>query len=348
MIINDIENDYSIIQSKMENNLKFMSSIRSFLFYDVHCFEEFNKGRMNIIKSFNDNETETGSIVLIIKSLFDKIIKVIEDNKVLLSEIDKLKEDMMKLYDEENELNYQIDIINSQVNYYKNQNVEKDNYIFELKAKIADIQSNSQFQSDKSTLNLSYKAYDEIILPQRVIRKASEDKLSKRPNSSISLSNITDLNDDRSKFKYETHINYGYDYKNDELDSSLKKIDQSIVRNINVDNTNKESDKTIINKGTITRRVRDVIMNLYKNDSTVNCLQKTFGNDIIQMMSSGNIDSNTLDKVERIVNKKNNEVIRKENELKMEMEKCLDHTKAKSSGWDRLKGYIKIKSSKNN
>lgn len=360
----DLENDFNVLYSKIENNSKRMSAIHSFLYNEAQCCcEEFNRERNTITKCFYQYEYETSAIASLLKVLFEKMTSVVNDNKDMLNEIGQLKESIGKLNDERNELKYQNDIIHSQGKYYKKQNLEKDNYIYELKTQIADMQSQfhpqSQFPSqlDKSSLNLSYKEYDEITLPQRIRRKASEDRLSKRPNSSmninLNLSNITtDLNEERSKFNYESHINYGYDYKNDDLDSFFKKIDQSISAAKNSDvgyynNSNKEENERVSNKGTITKRVRDVIMNLYKNDSTVNYLQKAFGNNIIQKLSSGNIDYATIDKVERIINKKNTESIKKDIELKEEIEKCLDSTKAKKSGWDRLKGYIKLRPNKN-
>ena len=262
------------------------------------------------------------------------------DDSILLSQI--------------NELQYQNDILASQVKYYKKQCLEKDNYIFYLKEKlntlergVTAITKSTKMEDDMS---ISYLNYNSITLPERIKRDKNNSLIYNSHNNSIGENNNNNNSTICTKYDYERNGNYGYDYKepvsmNLQSASSVNRIqlNQNELKDVpmppprtingNANERNKPSGKLM-----------NIMMNLCHCDSNmINKLQLKYGNDVIMKINSKQIDNETLKKIDEDINKERERKMQEEERLIKETRtQIYNQQKSSLGGWNRLKNYLKL------
>ena len=253
-----------------------------------------------------------------------------------------------------NELQYQNDILASQVKYYKKQCLEKDNYIFYLKEKLNALERGattlSKANKMEEDMSISYLNYNSITLPERIKRDKNNSLMYNSHNNSIGDNNNNNSSTIGTKYEYERNGNYGYDYKepvsmNLQSASSVSRIppSQNELKDVpmppprtisgNANERNKPSGKLM-----------NIMMNLCHCDSsTINKLQWKYGNDVIAKLNNKQIDNETLKKIDEDINKERERKMQEEERLIKETKTQIYHQQKSSlGGWNRLKNYLKL------
>ena len=110
-------------------------------------------------------------------------------------------------------------------------------------------------------------------------------------------------------------------------------------------NTQEEVKENIERKATISRKIQNIMSNLGQCDQKiVDVLTKKYGGEIIQKISSGDIDYETVDKVEKDIYQEKDNKLHRSQTMKEQTKKYLNDKTAKNTmkGWERLKGYLKL------
>ena len=380
--VKDIKNFSNDIQTTLNQ----INSLRNILYNTIQSFDDFGKFRQTLDKLLYEYEK---TVFMINKKLQD-ILSYYSSLEFNYDSLTKMKDDLDKINLSQNEqindLLFQNEISNSQINYYKKQCLEKDNFILKLKKKIFEIEKSS-YNNPQDNLIIDYSTYDKIILPERVKRinmnqpenfpTDLNSNTLPRDNININKSNIEESNQIKNKLDYETNFNYGYDYKEDnnniknniiEPNNIISKPSENILRSIPVSNLNKENKDEIssihqsmnqsinseikksrttssnINASnkTLTRRLRDIVLNLCKVDSNaINKLEKKYGNEIINKIQSGQIDEETANNVENDLKHINRRASVIEDKFKQNIQKYLND-KEGLRGWEKLRSYLKV------
>jgi hypothetical protein len=267
------------------------------------------------------------------------------DDSILLSQI--------------NDLQYQNDILSSQVKYYKKQCLEKDNYIFYLKEKITALERSAPPKIDDE-MSLSYLNYNSITLPERIKRDKNNSLIYNSHNNSIADNNNTNNVNSSStlntKYEYERNGNYGYDYKEPvsmNLQSAstvfhrvagsqneLKDVPMPPPRTISGGNVNANASNNVKPSG----KLMNIMMNICHCDSNmINKLQMKYGNDVIVKINNKQIDNETLKKIDEDINKERERQMQEEEKLIKETRtQIYNQQKSSLGGWNRLKNYLKL------
>jgi hypothetical protein len=380
--VKDIKNFSNDIQTTLNQ----INSLRNILYNTIQSFDDFGKFRQTLDKLLYEYEK---TVFMINKKLQD-ILSYYSSLEFNYDSLTKMKDDLDKINLSQNEqindLLFQNEISNSQINYYKKQCLEKDNFILKLKKKIFEIEKSS-YNNPQDNLIIDYSTYDKIILPERVKRinmnqpenfpTDLNSNTLPRDNININKSNIEESNQIKNKLDYETNFNYGYDYKEDnnniknniiEPNNIISKPSENILRSIPVSNLNKENKDEIssihqsmnqsinseikksrttssnINASnkTLTRRLRDIVLNLCKVDpNAINKLEKKYGNEIINKIQSGQIDEETANNVENDLKHINRRASVIEDKFKQNIQKYLND-KEGLRGWEKLRSYLKV------
>ena len=254
-----------------------------------------------------------------------------------------------------NDLQYQNDILSSQVKYYKKQCLEKDNYIFYLKEKITALERGASKIDDE--MSLSYLNYNSITLPERIKRDKNSSLIYNSHNNSIAdNNNVNSSSTLNTKYEYERNGNYGYDYKEPvsmNLQSAstmhhrvavasgqneLKDVPMPPPRTISAGNVNGSGNVKPSGK------LMNIMMNLCHCDSNmINKLQMKYGNDVIVKINNKQIDNETLKKIDEDINKERERVMQEEEKLIKETRtQIYNQQKSSLGGWNRLKNYLKL------
>ena len=320
------------LTSQVEASINQLNSIRALVYNSVQSFEDFTKIRQKLSQILYEYET---NITLVIKKVneimfnFSSLTSELSRSSVVNEELDNK---LSSTYEQINELKYHNSIISSQVKYYKKQCIEKDNYILYLKEKIKD--NDVEPLSDNGDISVSYFNYNNIVLPERIKRNKFND------NNYNTISN----NESCSKLSYENHNKYGYDYK-EESDRNINSLSISYDSNNRPQSMEpkEEIENKIERKGTVTRKIQNVINDLCKCDNKIfDLLQKKYGGDIINKLTQGTIDFETAEGSEKDVQKDKKNNILKAKTLKEQTQKYLNNNKGSTRGWERLKGYLKL------
>ena len=380
--VKDIKNFSNDIQTTLNQ----INSLRNILYNTIQSFDDFGKFRQTLDKLLYEYEK---TVFMINKKLQD-ILSYYSSLEFNYDSLTKMKDDLDKINLSQNEqindLLFQNEISNSQINYYKKQCLEKDNFILKLKKKIFEIEKSS-YNNPQDNLIIDYSTYDKIILPERVKRinmnqpenfpTDLNSNTLPRDNLNINKSNIEESNQIKNKLDYETNFNYGYDYKEDnnniknniiEPNNIISKPSENILRSIPVSNLNKENKDEIssihqsmnqsinseikksrstssnINTSnkTLTRRLRDIVLNLCKvNSNAINKLEKKYGNEIIKKIQSGQIDEETANNIENDLKHINKRASIIEDKFKQNIQKYLND-KEGLRGWEKLRSYLKV------
>lgn len=380
--VKDIKNFSNDIQTTLNQ----INSLRNILYNTIQSFDDFGKFRQTLDKLLYEYEK---TVFMINKKLQD-ILSYYSSLEFNYDSLTKMKDDLDKINLSQNEqindLLFQNEISNSQINYYKKQCLEKDNFILKLKKKIFEIEKSS-YNNPQDNLIIDYSTYDKIILPERVKRinmnqpenfpTDLNSNTLPRDNLNINKSNIEESNQIKNKLDYETNFNYGYDYKEDnnniknniiEPNNIISKPSENILRSIPVSNLNKENKDEIssihqsmnqsinseikksrttssnINASnkTLTRRLRDIVLNLCKvNSNAINKLEKKYGNEIINKIQSGQIDEETANNIENDLKHINKRASIIEDKFKQNIQKYLND-KEGLRGWEKLRSYLKV------
>ncbi len=380
--VKDIKNFSNDIQTTLNQ----INSLRNILYNTIQSFDDFGKFRQTLDKLLYEYEK---TVFMINKKLQD-ILSYYSSLEFNYDSLTKMKDDLDKINLSQNEqindLLFQNEISNSQINYYKKQCLEKDNFILKLKKKIFEIEKSS-YNNPQDNLIIDYSTYDKIILPERVKRinmnqpenfpTDLNSNTLPRDNININKSNIEESNQIKNKLDYETNFNYGYDYKEDnnniknniiEPNNIISKPSENILRSIPVSNLNKENKDEIssihqsmnqsinseikksrttssnINASnkTLTRRLRDIVLNLCKvNSNAINKLEKKYGNEIINKIQSGQIDEETANNIENDLKHINKRASIIEDKFKQNIQKYLND-KEGLRGWEKLRSYLKV------
>ena len=380
--VKDIKNFSNDIQTSLNQ----INSLRNILYNTIQSFDDFGKFRQTLDKLLYEYEK---TVFMINKKLQD-ILSYYSSLEFNYDSLTKMKDDLDKINLSQNEqindLLFQNEISNSQINYYKKQCLEKDNFILKLKKKIFEIEKSS-YNNPQDNLIIDYSTYDKIILPERVKRinmnqpenfpTDLNSNTLPRDNININKSNIEESNQIKNKLDYETNFNYGYDYKEDnnniknniiEPNNIISKPSENILRSIPVSNLNKENKDEIssihqsmnqsinseikksrttssnINASnkTLTRRLRDIVLNLCKvNSNAINKLEKKYGNEIINKIQSGQIDEETANNIENDLKHINKRASIIEDKFKQNIQKYLND-KEGLRGWEKLRSYLKV------
>ena len=380
--VKDIKNFSNDIQTTLNQ----INSLRNILYNTIQSFDDFGKFRQTLDKLLYEYEK---TVFMINKKLQD-ILSYYSSLEFNYDSLTKMKDDLDKINLSQNEqindLLFQNEISNSQINYYKKQCLEKDNFILKLKKKIFEIEKSS-YNNPQDNLIIDYSTYDKIILPERVKRinmnqpenfpTDLNSNTLPRDNLNINKSNIEESNQIKNKLDYETNFNYGYDYKEDnnniknniiEPNNIISKPSENILRSIPVSNLNKENKDEIssihqsmnqsinseikksrstssnINTSnkTLTRRLRDIVLNLCKvNSNAINKLEKKYGNEIINKIQSGQIDEETANNIENDLKHINKRASIIEDKFKQNIQKYLND-KEGLRGWEKLRSYLKV------
>ena len=380
--VKDIKNFSNDIQTTLNQ----INSLRNILYNTIQSFDDFGKFRQTLDKLLYEYEK---TVFMINKKLQD-ILSYYSSLEFNYDSLTKMKDDLDKINLSQNEqindLLFQNEISNSQINYYKKQCLEKDNFILKLKKKIFEIEKSS-YNNPQDNLIIDYSTYDKIILPERVKRNNMNQPENfptdlnsntlPRDNININKSNIEESNQIKNKLDYETNFNYGYDYKEDnnniknniiEPNNIISKPSENILRSIPVSNLNKENKDEIssihqsmnqsinseikksrttssninANNKTLTRRLRDIVLNLCKvNSNAINKLEKKYGNEIINKIQSGQIDEETANNVENDLKHINKRASIIEDKFKQNIQKYLND-KEGLRGWEKLRSYLKV------
>ncbi len=116
---------------------------------------------------------------------------------------------------------------------------------------------------------------------------------------------------------------------NQSINSEIKKS-RTTSSNINASNK------------TLTRRLRDIVLNLCKvNSNAINKLEKKYGNEIINKIQSGQIDEETANNIENDLKHINKRASIIEDKFKQNIQKYLND-KEGLRGWEKLRSYLKI------
>ncbi len=380
--VKDIKNFSNDIQTTLNQ----INSLRNILYNTIQSFDDFGKFRQTLDQLLYEYEK---TVFMINKKLQD-ILSYYSSLEFNYDSLTKMKDELDKINFSQNEqindLQFQNEISNSQINYYKKQCFEKDNFILKLKKKIFEIEKSS-YNNPQDNLIIDYSTYDKIILPERVKRNnmnqsehfptdLNSNSLP-RDNININNNNIDVSNQIKNKLDYETNFNYGYDYKEDNnniknniinQNTIISKASDNILRSIPVSNLNKENKEEIssihqsmnqslnsdIKKSkstssnlnasnkTLTRRLRDIVLNLCKVDSNaINKLEKKYGNEIIKKIQSGQIDEETANNIENDLKHINKRASVIEDKFKQNIQKYLND-KEGLRGWEKLRSYLKI------
>ena len=380
--VKDIKNFSNDIQTSLNQ----INSLRNILYNTIQSFDDFGKFRQTLDQLLYEYEK---TVFMINKKLQD-ILSYYSSLEFNYDSLTKMKDELDKINFSQNEqindLQFQNEISNSQINYYKKQCLEKDNFILKLKKKIFEIEKSS-YNNPQDNLIIDYSTYDKIILPERVKRNnmnqseyfptdLNSNSLP-RDNINIDKNNIEVSNQIKNKLDYETNYNYGYDYKEDNnkiknniinQNTIISKASDNILRSIPVSNLNKENKEEIssihqsmnqslnsdikkskstssnINTSnkTLTRRLRDIVLNLCKVDSNaINKLEKKYGNQIINKIQSGQIDEETANNIENDLKHINKRASVIEDKFKQNIQKYLND-KEGLRGWEKLRSYLKI------
>ena len=380
--VKDIKNFSNDIQTTLNQ----INSLRNILYNTIQSFDDFGKFRQTLDQLLYEYEK---TVFMINKKLQD-ILSYYSSLEFNYDSLTKMKDDLDKINLSQNEqindLLFQNEISNSQINYYKKQCLEKDNFILKLKKKIFEIEKSS-YNNPQDNLIIDYSTYDKIILPERVKRinmnqpenfpTDLNSNTLPRDNININKSNIEESNQIKNKLDYETNFNYGYDYKEDnnniknniiEPNNIISKPSENILRSIPVSNLNKENKDEIssihqsmnqsinseikksrttssnINASnkTLTRRLRDIVLNLCKvNSNAINKLEKKYGNEIINKIQSGQIDEETANNIENDLKHINKRASIIEDKFKQNIQKYLND-KEGLRGWEKLRSYLKV------
>ena len=380
--VKDIKNFSNDIQTTLNQ----INSLRNILYNTIQSFDDFGKFRQTLDKLLYEYEK---TVFMINKKLQD-ILSYYASLEFNYDSLTKMKDDLDKINLSQNEqindLLFQNEISNSQINYYKKQCLEKDNFILKLKKKIFEIEKSS-YNNPQDNLIIDYSTYDKIILPERVKRinmnqpenfpTDLNSNTLPRDNININKSNIEESNQIKNKLDYETNFNYGYDYKEDnnniknniiEPNNIISKPSENILRSIPVSNLNKENKDEIssihqsmnqsinseikksrttssninANNKTLTRRLRDIVLNLCKvNSNAINKLEKKYGNEIINKIQSGQIDEETANNIENDLKHINKRASIIEDKFKQNIQKYLND-KEGLRGWEKLRSYLKV------
>ena len=380
--VKDIKNFSNDIQTTLNQ----INSLRNILYNTIQSFDDFGKFRQTLDKLLYEYEK---TVFMINKKLQD-ILSYYSSLEFNYDSLTKMKDDLDKINLSQNEqindLLFQNEISNSQINYYKKQCLEKDNFILKLKKKIFEIEKSS-YNNPQDNLIIDYSTYDKIILPERVKRinmnqpenfpTDLNSNTLPRDNININKSNIEESNQIKNKLDYETNFNYGYDYKEDnnniknniiEPNNIISKPSENILRSIPVSNLNKENKDEIssihqsmnqsinseikksrttssninANNKTLTRRLRDIVLNLCKvNSNAINKLEKKYGNEIINKIQSGQIDEETANNIENDLKHINKRASIIEDKFKQNIQKYLND-KEGLRGWEKLRSYLKV------
>jgi len=385
--VKDIKNFSNDIQTTLNQ----INSLRNILYNTIQSFDDFGKFRQTLDKLLYEYEK---TVFMINKKLQD-ILSYYSSLEFNYDSLIKMKDELDKINLNQNEqindLQFQNEISNSQINYYKKQCLEKDNFILKLKKKIFEIEKNS-YNNPQDNLILDYSTYDKIILPERVKRN-NMNQIENFPtdlnsnslpseninNININKNNLEVSNQIKNKLDYETNFNYGYDYKEDNnniknniniinQNNTISKQSDNILRSIPISNLNKENKEEIssihqsINQSTnsdikksksmlsnfntsnktLTRRLRDIVLNLCKVDpNAINKLEKKYGNEIINKIQSGQIDEETANNVENDLKHINRRASVIEDKFKQNIQKYLND-KEGLRGWEKLRSYLKV------
>ena len=385
--VKDIKNFSNDIQTTLNQ----INSLRNILYNTIQSFDDFGKFRQTLDKLLYEYEK---TVFMINKKLQD-ILSYYSSLEFNYDSLIKMKDELDKINLNQNEqindLQFQNEISNSQINYYKKQCLEKDNFILKLKKKIFEIEKNS-YNDPQDNLILDYSTYDKIILPERVKRN-NMNQIENFPtdlnsnslpseninNININKNNLEVSNQIKNKLDYETNFNYGYDYKEDNnniknniniinQNNTISKQSDNILRSIPISNLNKENKEEIssihqsINQSTnsdikksksmlsnfntsnktLTRRLRDIVLNLCKVDpNAINKLEKKYGNEIINKIQSGQIDEETANNVENDLKHINRRASVIEDKFKQNIQKYLND-KEGLRGWEKLRSYLKV------
>lgn len=368
----EVNNQYIInmyqLTSQVDTSLKQMRSIRSMLFNNVKSFEEFCNCRQMLSQVFFEYETSLGMVM-------KKLNEIVGDVNNMNSELSKssmineeLDSQLCSASEHVNDLVYQNDLLNSQVNYYKKQLLEKDSFIFYLKEKIAYIENdpmmrtwkeNKQNTQNKANNDIasSYTDYNTIVLPERIIRKnkGSIDTTSQQKEPQT-ISQGPDLG---------VTLNFSY--------SPIPQGKLNTINN-NVDNkpqfdtlksfttiepvVNKQSDSSVTNPSArtysgqigLSKRINNITMNLCRCDPKIlTILENKYGKDIFNKISSGNLDPTTVEEIEKDVNLEFDKTIKKSQTIQSETSNYVNDLERSHSlkGWKRLKGYLRLGSENN-
>ena len=385
--VKDIKNFSNDIQTSLNQ----INSLRNILYNTIQSFDDFGKFRQTLDQLLYEYEK---TVFMINKKLQD-ILSYYSSLEFNYDSLIKMKDELDKINLNQNEqindLQFQNEISNSQINYYKKQCLEKDNFILKLKKKIFEIEKNS-YNNPQDNLILDYSTYDKIILPERVKRN-NMNQIENFPtdlnsnslpseninNININKNNLEVSNQIKNKLDYETNFNYGYDYKEDNnniknniniinQNNTISKQSDNILRSIPISNLNKENKEEIssihqsINQSTnsdikksksmlsnfntsnktLTRRLRDIVLNLCKVDSNaINKLEKKYGNEIIKKIQSGQIDEETANNIENDLKHINKRASIIEDKFKQNIQKYLND-KEGLRGWEKLRSYLKV------
>ena len=385
--VKDIKNFSNDIQTTLNQ----INSLRNILYNTIQSFDDFGKFRQTLDKLLYEYEK---TVFMINKKLQD-ILSYYSSLEFNYDSLTKMKDELDKINFSQNEqindLQFQNEISNSQINYYKKQCLEKDNFILKLKKKIFEIEKSS-YNNPQDNLIIDYSTYDKIILPERVKRN-NMNQIENFPtdlnsnslpseninNININKNNLEVSNQIKNKLDYETNFNYGYDYKEDNnniknniniinQNNTISKQSDNILRSIPISNLNKENKEEIssihqsmnqslnsdIKKSkstssnlntsnkTLTRRLRDIVLNLCKVDpNAINKLEKKYGNEIINKIQSGQIDEETANNVENDLKHINRRASVIEDKFKQNIQKYLND-KEGLRGWEKLRSYLKV------
>ena len=297
----------AMLSSQIDTSIAQIASIRSMLFSNIQCYDDFTKLRQSLGKILYETETSISFLLKKVAELtlhFNSLTSELNKSSIINEELDNKLSSTYELIEE---MKYNQDILDSQVKYYKKQCLEKDKYIIYLKERMASTEGHSE---------ISYINYNNITLPERIKR----EKVS-------------------SEVKENINNDYGYDYKED-TNHNINSLSVSFNNN-----TKEEVKENIERKVTIGRKIQNVMSNLCHCDSKiVDLLTKKYGGEVIQKISSGDIDYETVDKVEKDIYKEKENVLFRSQTMKEETKKYLRDKTEKNTmkGWERLKGYLKL------
>lgn len=301
----------NMISSQVDTSIAQISSIRSILFSNIHSYDDFTKMRQSLAQVLYETETSISFLLKKVAELamhFNSLTSELNKSSIINEELDNKLSSTYELIEE---MKYGQDILDSQVKYYKKQCLEKDKYIIYLKERMSSVESQCK-END-----ISYINYNNITLPERIKREKVPTEVR------------------------ESNFDYGYDYKED-TNRNINSLSASFNNN---NNTKEEMKENIERKATISRKIQNVMNNLCHCDSKiVDLLTKKYGGEIIEKISSGDIDYETVDKVEKDIYQEKDTKLLRAQTMKEETRKYLSDKTGKSSmkGWERLKGYLKL------
>ena len=203
----------------------------------------------------------------------------------------------------------------------KKKNNNKNNKYNKIK-NIKDIQIKEESESDSVSID-----EEENIIKNPLKNKDIKIKLY-LPNISKNKNSITLLK-----------IIIIYINKNE---TNENKDEKNILNNDEIKKSRTTSSNINASNKTLTRRLRDIVLNLCKvNSNAINKLEKKYGNEIINKIQSGQIDEETANNVENDLKHINRRASVIEDKFKQNIQKYLND-KEGLRGWEKLRSYLKV------